>query len=119
MTDGSENKLSLNVQATGIGSHYWSIDIVPKNMNDHPSNPDISSSEYELFTKLLTEFRQVWLDHLKESGADPVKFSQLSVLALSQFAAIVAVDINMHPKQFEAVCNANFKTAHDKAPKFS
>ncbi len=74
--------------------------------------------EYLLTVKLLNEFRQLWVDQMKESGVSAVLYSRLSLVALTQMAAIVGVDIGMTPEQFINVCRANFNEAYSKAPKF-
>lgn len=74
--------------------------------------------DYLLTQKLIGEFRQFWIEKLRESGAANVKFTRLSVVALTQVAAILAVDAGMQPEQFTAVCMANFKEAYARAPKF-
>lgn len=76
-------------------------------------NPD-----YRLTMKLLNEFRALWVEQLRISETDPVRFSQLSVVALTQLSAIVGVDVGMIPQQFEAVCRAQFDAAFAKAPRF-
>lgn len=75
--------------------------------------------EYVLTQQLIADFRQLWVDKLKEVGGSHVKFSQLSILALTQVAAIVAVDVGMNHEQFGAVCLTNYKEAYKRAPKFS
>lgn len=75
--------------------------------------------KYILTKKLVSEFMKTWHEQNKESGVDEVLFSQLSVVALSQVAAIIGVDIGMRAEQFSNVCQANFKQAYDIAPKFS
>ncbi len=76
------------------------------------------SPDYLLTQKLINEFRQFWVDKMKEEGGSQVRFSRLSVLALTQVASIVAVDVGMNHDQFTAVCLANFKEAYKRAPKF-
>lgn len=89
---------------------------MPKKTNKPPE--PAPTPEYLLTVKLLNEFRQLWADQLKESGVSSVLFSRLSLVALTQVAAIVAVDVGMTPEQFLAVCRANFNEAYSKAPKF-
>lgn len=79
-----------------------------------PVNPDLS-----LTNKLIAEYRQLWVDQLREAGGSQVHFSRLSLVALTQVAAVVAVDVGMKPEQFTAMCLANFSEAHKRAPKFT
>lgn len=76
------------------------------------------SEDYILTTKLLNEFRQVWVDQMKESGVAQVKYTRLSVVAMTQVAAIAGVDVGMTVEQFISVCKANFYEAYNRAPKF-
>lgn len=78
-----------------------------------------ASPEYLLTVKLINEFRQTWADQLNESGVSAVMFSRLSLVAMTQVAAIVSVDIGMTQDQFMNVCKANFNEAFQKAPRFS
>jgi hypothetical protein len=77
------------------------------------------SPEFELASQLLTDFRNLWIEKSQKSKVDPMLFSRLSVVALTQLAAIVAVDVGMQPEQFLAVCNAQFLEAHKNAPRFA
>ena len=49
---------------------------------------------------------------------DPATLVRLMVVAMTRYAAILAIDVGMTPEQFEAVSRANFKDAFDQAPKF-
>lgn len=89
---------------------------MPKTTNK-PSEPE-PTPEFLLTVKLLSEFRQLWVDQFKESGVSAVLFSRLSIVAMTQIAAIVGVDVNMTQEQFMAVCRANFDEAFKKAPRF-
>lgn len=91
---------------------------MPKIMNGHKASPEVSP-DYELTAKLLKEFQATWNEQYKEAGVDPVLFSRLSIVALSQLAAVVAVDVGMNIDQFMAVCRALHVKAFDAAPKFS
>lgn len=91
---------------------------MPKlNGKQHLPKQDISP-EYQLTAKLLEAFRDTWVSKNGEGLADPVTFSRMSVVALSQLAAIVGVDVGMTLDQFTAICRANFQQAYEKAPKF-
>lgn len=79
-----------------------------------PVNPDLS-----LTNRLIAEYRQLWVDQLREAGVPQMHFSRLSLVALTQVAAVVAVDVGMQPEQFIAMCLANFSEAHKRAPRFT
>lgn len=74
---------------------------------------------YELTTRLVEAYKKVFLEQQEASGTDPVKYSQLSVVALTALAGTVAVDINMPYDNFGKVCQANYAQAYQKAPRFS
>lgn len=74
--------------------------------------------DYILATKLFKVFREVWLAESKEAGVDAVHHAQMSVVALAQLTAIIAVDINMPQEAFVSVCRATFDQAYRNAPKF-
>lgn len=78
----------------------------------------VLSPELILTNKLITEFRQLWVDQLKEAGVNHVQYSRLSLLALLQVAAVVGVDLGMQPKQFTAMALGSFEEAHKRAPRF-
>jgi ribosomal protein L20 len=79
----------------------------------------VVSPELILTNKLITEFRQLWVDQLKEAGVNHMTYSRLSLVALMQVAAAISVDISMQPKQFAAMALGSFEEAHRKAPRFS
>lgn len=79
----------------------------------------VLSPELILTNKLISEFRQMWVDQLKEAGVSHMDYSRLSLLALMQVAAVVAVDIDMRPEQFAGMALGSFKEIHKKAPRFS
>lgn len=74
--------------------------------------------DYQVMLKVLNELKAFWVAQLKESKIDEVKFSRLALVALTQWASIVAVDIGMSAEQFTNVCKANFIASYEKAPKF-
>lgn len=76
------------------------------------------SPEFQLTMRLLSAFRDTWNTEFKAEGVDPMLFSRLSVVALTQLAAVVGVDVGMTPKQFTAVCRTQFDEAHKRAPRF-
>lgn len=90
---------------------------MPK-INGHKAATPINTVEYELTAKLLKAFQLAWKNEYAEAGADPVLFSRLSVIALTQLSAIVAVDIGMPLEKFVAVCGAQHEHAYAQAPKF-
>ena len=89
---------------------------MPKVMNGHGVHE--VDPHYELTLKLLNELREFWLGQLKNTTADDVTFARLSVVALTQFSAMLAVDVGMLDEQFINVCRAQFQAAYAKAPKF-
>lgn len=86
---------------------------MPK-VNDKPANPD-----FDLTIKLVNEFRQCWVDEFTKAGIDAVKFSQLSVVALTQLAAVLAVDVGMTGEQFTNICRAQFADLYKRSPRFA
>lgn len=78
----------------------------------------VPSPEEQMVAKLLGIFQQAWSINSKDTGMDPLLYSRLSLVALTQFSAITAVDIGMQPEQFLAVCKANFENAYAQAPRF-
>lgn len=77
-----------------------------------------STADHALTLKLISEFQATWVRYQKEAGVKPVKYSQLSVVALSHLAAVLGVDVGMNSEQFINVCQANFSEAYRRAPKF-
>lgn len=101
-------------QDTELGQNSCEKDM-PSASNGH----DKVSPEYQLTAKLIEAFRDTWLEKYQENLADPMTFSRLSILALSQLAAINGVDVGMTEEQFVNVCRANFIQAFKHAPRFS
>lgn len=81
--------------------------------------PIASDEDYQIMLKTLEAMQAFWIQQVKESGIDEVKFSRLGLVAVTQWASIVAVDIGMSLEQFGAVCQANYKTSYAKAPRFT
>jgi hypothetical protein len=79
----------------------------------------VVSPELILTNKLIAEFRQLWVDQLKEAGVSQMDYSRLSLVALMQVAAVVAVDIGMQPKQLASLAFGSFEEALKRAPRFS
>ena len=86
---------------------------MPKVQAPAEANPDL-----QLTNKLITEYRKVWVEQRNAEGGSQVRFSRLSVIALLQAAAIVAVDIGLNHEQFTNTALANYKEAFKRAPKF-
>lgn len=80
--------------------------------------PIASDEDYQIMLKTLEAMRAFWIQQVRESGIDEVKFSRLGLVAITQWASIVAVDLGMSHEQFSAVCQANYKTSYAKAPRF-
>jgi hypothetical protein len=74
--------------------------------------------QQELAIKLFEEFKATFVKLATSSKDDPMLFSRMTVVALSQLAAVVAVDIGMQTDQFVNVCRCNFEEAFKAAPKF-
>ena len=74
---------------------------------------------FELAKSLLQSIAEWYLKQVDDrAGTDMVTLTRMSVLALSQYSAVLAVDVNMIEDQFLAVNKANFQEAYAKAPKF-
>ena len=86
-------------------------------MNGHKAQID-QSKEYKITAKILSDFRDLWVEQFKQAGVDSVLFSRLSVVALTQLSAIIAVDVGMQPEQFSSICSAQFTEANKRAPRF-
>ena len=67
---------------------------------------------------LVASLWSTWKDARGASDLDPVKYSRLSVVSLTQVAAMTAVDLGMPIEQFTEVCRANFLEAMARAPRF-
>ena len=89
---------------------------MPRKANGHQEpepNPD-----FEMMTHILNDLRHFWATECNSSGVDPVRFGRLGIVALTQWTAIVGVDLGMQEEQFMAVCRANFQEAFKRAPRF-
>ena len=84
---------------------------------------DISAEDLlVLHTGLMTDLLRLWMDRrelAKQIGVGPVKFSRVSIVSLSQLAAVIAVDVGLTEEQFLATCKANFAEAAKRAPRWS
>jgi len=81
--------------------------------------PAAQSAEYDLTMRLLTEFQQTWQRLYKKENTDAIVFSRMSLVALTQLSAVIAVDIGMSDEQFINICKAQFTEAFARAPRFS
>ena len=87
-----------------------------KEMNGHGAPaPD---PHYEMTLKLLNDLKNFWAKQLKDAPADDVTFARLSVVALTQFSAMLGVDVGMTEEQFVKICKVQFKESYSRAPKF-
>jgi hypothetical protein len=108
---GSGNKQSFSVLAIEHGKTFYGKDAMQK-------FDLIDEDDLKVLQKLMDALGKIFQQNIVP-GMDPVKYSQLHVVALTQYAAIIGVDLNMKPENFLAMCNLAFRSAHQKAPKFS
>lgn len=74
---------------------------------------------YELAKALLQSIAEWYLQQINERApVDMVTLTRMAVLSLSQYSAVLAVDVGMTEAQFLSVNKANFNEAYAKAPKF-
>jgi hypothetical protein len=81
----------------------------------------VNNEDYAVAQLIINDLRNVWNERFKQAstaGMDAVKFSQLSIIALTQLGAIVAVDVGMPTDKFIAVCKAQHDEAYRRAPRF-
>ena len=88
-----------------------------------PYAPQVQSTEpsgedYELTRDILMGIRDCWQDTQKQTNTDPVRFAKMGIVALSQWLAMVAVDVGMPEENFTAVCKAQHQQAFKNAPRF-
>jgi hypothetical protein len=88
------------------------------NGHNQPVENPHAEADMQLAAGLLHALKGAWLAHLKESGAAQIRHARLTVVAATQLAAIIGVDIGMTADQFANVCKANFDEAYRRAPKF-
>ncbi len=92
---------------------------MPKAINGHSQKPTTEQEvDYALSVKMLGDIRDFWMEQATSSTIDQAKLYRLGVIAFSQWASILGVDIGMNVEQFTNVCRANFQAAYDKSPKF-
>ncbi len=109
MQNGNDNKNGSSGQAT-------------------PTGPIASSGVppelFDLHKKLCSDIWTAWGAHRDKAREviDPVvaqeKFTRISIVSLTQIAAVCAVDVSMTEEQFLATCKANFATAFKSAPRW-
>ena len=71
---------------------------------------------------LVGKLWEIWKEHrewCKGQKIDPVIYSRVSVVSLTQIAAVTAVDVGMTEEQFLNTCKANFQEANQRAPRWS
>ena len=76
------------------------------------------SPQQQLALKLFEDFRASYIKMSANNQEDVILFQRMCILALSQLAAVLAVDVAMQPDQFLNVCRCNFDEAYKNAPKF-
>lgn len=92
---------------------------MPRRVNGEQSPTAAHNPDFELTSKILSELGRHWVSQIeKNNDIDPVKFQRLGLVAFTQFAAILAVDAGAQEDQFSAICQAQFKAAYERAPKF-
>ena len=71
-------------------------------------------------SKLIGSLWEIWKDHrsINAENIDPDKYARLSIVSLTQVASVIAVDVGMDQEQFLKICEANFRDALAKAPKW-
>ena len=70
---------------------------------------------------LVVKLWEIWKEHrewCKAQKIDPVIYSRVSVVSLTQIAAVTAIDVGMTEEQFLNTCKANFQEADKKAPRW-
>lgn len=78
---------------------------------------------FDAHKELLADLWNIWSLHRRLNAdlrkMDAVRYSRLSVVTLSQMAAVTAVDVGLTEEQFLATCKANFDEAVKRAPRWS
>lgn len=94
---------------------------MPRIVNGHkpPEPENVNEPHRQLANKILIEFRDLWVEKQKLSQDDPMIYTKMSVVALTQLAAILAVDSGMSSQQFLNVCKFQFDITFQNAPRFS
>lgn len=86
---------------------------------EKPTGAVNNDPHYQLTIQLLAAFQAAWKHEYDRSEAEPVTFSRLSMVALNQLAAMLAVDIGMNAEQFKAIAERQFAEAGKNAPRFA
>jgi hypothetical protein len=111
MNDGPKNNNGSHGQATPTGPIASSSDVPPE--------------LFDLHKKLCGDIWATWGQHRDKAREviDPVvaqeKFTRISIVSLTQIAAVCAVDVGLTEEQFLATCKANFETAFKNAPRWN
>ena len=79
------------------------------------SSGDMPSELFDTHKALLQSVWAAWKLHRL---ADPIKYTRLSVVTLTQAGAICALDVGMTEEQFLATCKANYAEAVKNAPRW-
>lgn len=66
-------------------------------------------------SQLVEDLWTAWKNHRTTSSIEAEKYSRISVVSLTQVAAMTAVDVGMTEEQYMLVCMANFNEANKKA----
>jgi len=78
----------------------------------------VQSPQYKLALDIFNDFRNHYIKLATESKNDSIIHTRMCVVALSQLAAMLAIDVGMTPDQFLNVSRLNFDEAYKAAPKF-
>jgi len=73
---------------------------------------------YDTHCHLVEKLKTLFMEEVKVSSLDQVKFQKLFIIAMIDVVSVLAVDSLMTEEQFVKVCTETFKVAYDKAPKF-
>ena len=93
-------------------------------MTSSDQNPSpAEQARLKAHERLLVKLWAVWVEHRElnkdpDTRMDPVVFSRVSVVTLTQVAAVTAVDVGMGEDQFLNTCKANYKEAEKRAPRW-
>jgi len=92
---------------------------MPKAVNKAAPKPTPEQeADYALSVKMIQDIRDFWVKQSADTTIDQFKLYRIGVVAFSQWASILGVDIGMTVEQFTNVCRANFEQAYAQAPKF-
>jgi hypothetical protein len=83
--------------------------------------PKAQNADSLLANKLLEEYKELWKNQMLSATleVDHVKFSQLSLFAMTHYAATIAVDVGLTEEKFLGLCRESFVTIYRNAPRFS